>query len=262
MPDWGPFSLTGKAAVVTGGAAGIGLGIVQGLLGAGAQVMAVGRRADGEAVIAREAPGASFLREDLADAEAPARVIVEAERRMGRLDILVNNAAMLDNLPLAEMDAAYIDAMSAVNIRAVLLLARHFAEARRRHGGGGKIVNVGSLEGYVATLPFGMAAYSATKTAIRGMTVTLARELAPLRIGVNGVAPGAIMHDNLATKSPAEGMTPERLGAALAQLTARTNTGRLGAPEDIAGVCVFLASRAADYVSGQVLVVDGGVTRT
>lgn len=261
MADWGPFSLADRVAIVTGGAAGIGLGIVKGFRNAGASVMAVGRRENGHAILAREAPGAHYYRADLGDRDAPASIVSECVRHYGTVDILVNNAAMLGNVPLADETAEHIDAMAAVNIRAVLLLARAFAEVRKGGGPGGKIVNVGSVEGFIATLPGGMAAYGATKTAVRGLTVSLARELGPLGISVNAVAPGAVLHENLGTGEGPHKLGSEGLEAALAGIEARTNLGRLGLPEDIANVCIFLASRASEYISGQVILADGGITR-
>jgi NAD(P)-dependent dehydrogenase (short-subunit alcohol dehydrogenase family) len=258
MANWGPFTLDGKFAVVTGGAAGIGLGIVKGLSQAGATVMAVGRRADGAEIIAREAPDGSYFQADLASADAPERVLDEAVRRYGTVDILINNAAALGNHPLETLTAAAIDHMCAVNVRAVLLLIAGFAKVRKAAGGGGKIVNIGSMEGFVAALPAGMGPYGATKTAVRGLTVSLARELGPLGIGVNAIAPGAVIHENLFGKKDPDAMKGDALTKALEALKAKTNTGRLGTPEDIAGICVFLASRASDYVSGQVIVADGG----
>ena len=260
--DWGPFSLSGKVAIVTGGAAGIGLGISKQFASAGAAVMAVGRRTDGGSHLALEVPGSTYYRADLADPAAPDLIVQEAVKQHGRVDILVNNAAMLGNRALLDITAEYIDAMAAVNVRAVLLLARAFAAARRAIGAGGKIVNVGSFEGFIATLPAGMAAYGATKTAVRGLTVSLARELGPWGIHVNAVAPGVVMHENLLTHEGAGSLSTEQLQCALAALTLRTNLGRLGTPEDIANVCVFLASAASDYLSGQTILADGGATRT
>ncbi|MGE0387553.1 MAG: SDR family NAD(P)-dependent oxidoreductase [Gammaproteobacteria bacterium] len=264
MANWGPFALDGKVALVTGGAAGIGLGIVESLSAAGAQVMATGRRADGADILARHVPGAGWFQADLADPDAPDRIVAEAVRRHGRLDILVNNAAMLSNMPLADVTAQYVDAMVATNLRAVILLTRAFAAHCRARGGGGRIVNICSLEGYIATLPEGMAVYSATKSAIPGFTVTMARELGPLGIGVNGIVPGAVVHENLFAKA---GIDPDRpppawLDENLARLRERTNVGRLGTPADIGHICVFLASEASAFVSGQLIHADGGGTRT
>jgi 2-dehydro-3-deoxy-D-gluconate 5-dehydrogenase len=263
MTETDPFSVQGKVTIVTGGTAGIGLGIVQEFVRCGATVIAVGRRADGAEVLARNAPGAVFYRADLADSQAPERIIATALEAHGRVDVLVNNAALIaGNVPILEMTPEYIDSMLAVNVRAVLLLTRAFANARKRIGPGGKIVNVGSVEGFIATLPAGMGAYSASKTAIRGMTVSLARELAPLGIGVNAVAPGAVVHESLLEHHRADPASRARIDAGLAALVARTNVGRLGTPQDIANVCRFLASSASDYISGQTILADGGVTRT
>ncbi|MEB3071677.1 SDR family NAD(P)-dependent oxidoreductase [[Mycobacterium] vasticus] len=251
-----PTALAGKVAVVTGGATGIGLGIVRSLSAAGASVLAVGRRGDGAEIIAINCPAAQYLQADLAEVSAPQTIIDEAVERFGSIDILVNNAAHLEYIPIADLTVEKIDAMTAVNVRAVLLLTQAFAAARQGRDGLGKIVNIGSIEGEVSPVPAGHAVYSATKTAVRGLTVTLARELGPT-IGVNGIAPGAVMHADL-LRHANDALKPEDFNAVLDEMAANTNVNRLGKPGDIGAVCVFLASAASDYVSGQTITADGG----
>jgi len=263
VSGWGPFDLTGKVAVVTGAAAGIGLGITKSLHTAGAKVLGVGRRPEGNQILSKVDPQIAYLQADLAELDAPARIVDEAVRLYGRIDILVNNAAALGNTPISALTAEEIDDMAAVNIRAVLLLSRAFVSAREGADGTGRIVNIASIEGGEASLvPAGMAAYSATKTAVRGITVTLARELGPLGIGVNAIAPGAVMHENLLSHGETTALSADEITAILQGMLARTNVGRLGTPDDIGNICVFLASSASDYISGQIITADGGTTRT
>jgi NAD(P)-dependent dehydrogenase (short-subunit alcohol dehydrogenase family) len=140
-----------------------------------------------------------------------------------------------------------------------LLLSRDFASACQTTGNRGRIINICSIEGYVATDPRGLSAYSATKTALRGLTVSLARELGPKGISVNGVVPGGVMHENLVGKDDI-GATEGEIDATLEFIRARTSTGRWGTPDDIGYICLFLASDASDYIRGQTIIADGGYT--
>jgi NAD(P)-dependent dehydrogenase (short-subunit alcohol dehydrogenase family) len=254
------FSVEGQVVVVTGGAAGIGLGMVEAFDQAGAKVLAVGRRANGAEVISKVAPNARYFQADLADASSADAIVAAAVREFGRVDTLINNAAQLENHPVGEYTVDYIDRMMNTNIRAVLLLIQAFVAHCKEAGHGGRIINIGSLEGFVASLPAGMGVYSATKTAMRGMTVSLARELGPLGINVNCIAPGVIAHQNLFDRAVEIGHGTERLEAGMEALRAKTNAGRMGRPEDIANACLFFASPASNYVSGQTLLVDSGIT--
>jgi 3-oxoacyl-[acyl-carrier protein] reductase len=240
--------LAGQVALVTGASRGIGAAIAARLADDGAAV-GVHYRAEREAaesVVARiVASGgrAVAVAADLADAASIAPLVDAVEARLGRLDVLVNNAGALYPTPMGAVDARAVDAMLAVNVRAPLLLASEFV--RRRQGTpGGRIVHVGSGAGHRG-FP-GHAAYSASKGALEGMTPSLAAELGPLGITVNTVAPGATRTGML---------TPENE----ARLLPRTALGRVGRPDDIAAVVAFLASPAGAWITGQVLDVNGGL---
>lgn len=245
--------------LVTGAGGGIGLGIVHAFAEAGALIFAVVRRLESVERVKSESLDAHVLLADLADKEAPQMIVDSALDAYGRVDVLINNAAEIAGKPLSETTADFIDRQSAVNLRAPLLLSRHFAAACEAGGRGGKIINVTSIEGFVATMPEGLAAYSATKTALRGMTVSLDRELSAKGISVNAIAPGGVMHDNLAREGQ-EQRTDAEVQAVLDSMRARASIGRFGTPADIANVCLFLASPASDYIRGQTLVADGGYT--
>ncbi len=254
------FSVENQVVIVTGGAAGIGLGMVEAFDKAGAKVLAVGRRSSGAEIVAKVAANARYFQADLADPNSAEAIVTAAVREFGRVDTLINNAAQLENRPVGEYTVEYIDRMTSTNIRAVLLLIQAFVGACKAAGHGGRIINISSLEGFVASLPQGMGVYGATKTAIRGMTVSLARELGPFGINVNCIAPGVITHQNLFDRATEMGHGTERLEAGMAALREKTNAGRMGRPEDIANVCLFFASPASDYISGQTLLVDSGIT--
>ena len=259
MSAYDVFSVRDKVVVVTGAGGGIGLGIVELMSQSGAKILATARRLESEVAIRKVAPEAECLVADLSDAPQVSQIIPHAESTFGRVDVLINNAALIDSNPLERVTADYIDHQVAVNLKAPLLLCRDFVVACRRLTIKGKIVNVGSIEGFVATTPLGLAAYSATKTAIRGLTVSLARELGPYGIGVNAIAPGGVLHSNL-EKSAAGQPSQGEINAVLEGIKNRSNMGRFGNPKDIANIALFLASSASDYISGQTIVADGGYT--
>jgi NAD(P)-dependent dehydrogenase (short-subunit alcohol dehydrogenase family) len=188
---------------------------------------------------------------DLADPAAPARVAAEALASMGRVDVLVNNAAIAARLPTEDMDAALIDGLHAVNVRAPLLLIAALVPSMRA-AGRGSIVNLSSVSGVVGTPR--RAAYAATKGAIDAATRSLAMELGPSGIRVNAVAPGVVDTDLWAKNKAIAGVVE--------QIEAQTPLRRWSTPDDIADVVVFLASDAARFVTGETICADGGMART
>ncbi len=246
-----PFELAGKVAIVTGGNAGIGLGIATGLAQAGARLTIAGRRADrnAEAVAALEPLGGSAIGvvtdvQDEASVQAMVQATVDA---FGRVDILVNNAGI--NIRKAPQDYT-LDEWQRVlqtNLTGVFLCARevypHMVKA-----GGGKIINIGSM-----TSIFGSSvapAYSASKGGVVQLTKSLANFWARDNIQVNAILPGWIHTDLTAATGQ------ERYDA----IRYRIPHGRWGEPQELAGTAVYLASAASDYVNGVALPVDGGYT--
>jgi len=224
--------LAGRRAIVTGAASGIGAATVKRLTTDGAEVIGVDLMGDG-------------LIADVATDAGVAAIIAAAG---GRLDILINNAGVCPIAPLAELDDALWANGFAVNVTAPFRLSRALAPVLARSKAG-RIINTGSiLSSYGdATL----AAYSASKHAILGLTRALANELGPMGITVNCIQPGAIV----------TGMTKGLFEnpASVAHYTSRSPLGRLGQPEDIADVFAFLASDDARFITGQGIIVDGGV---
>lgn len=188
---------------------------------------------------------------DLALAETPAELAAEAVASLGSVDVLVNNAAVGHRAPTATLDAATVDLLYAVNVRAPLLLVATLLPGMVERGRG-SIVNLSSVSGVVGTP--NRAAYAATKGAIDAATRSLAIELGPSGIRVNAVAPGVVDTDLWARNKVIPGVVE--------QIEKQTPLRRWATPDDIADVVVFLASDAARFLTGETVCVDGGMART
>ncbi|GAB3963339.1 2-dehydro-3-deoxy-D-gluconate 5-dehydrogenase KduD [Actinoallomurus acanthiterrae] len=244
-----PFSLAGRTALVTGSRAGIGRAVAVGLARAGADVILHGHHDDldeTEAAVRATGRHAERWILDLSTPEdVPAACALLLARR--RVDILVNNAGIIRRAPAVDMAYADWRTVLATNLDSVFLLTQAFGTAMTERGSG-KVVTIASLLSFQGGI--NVAAYTASKHAVAGITKTLANEWAPSGVQVNAIAPGYIATDN----TTALRQDPEREPA----IRARIPAGRWGTPEDIAGAAVFLSSPAADYVTGHVLAVDGG----
>lgn len=246
------FRLDGRTALVTGASRGIGAAVAVALDAAGARVAVMARDRSRLDEVARSLTNDPVvLAADLADPASPARLAAEARGALGHVDILVNNAAAAVRAPTTDLDAALVDMLFAVNVRAPLLLIAALIPAMAEHGHG-SIVNLSSVSGLVGTP--NRAAYAATKGAIDAATRSLARELGPLGIRVNSVAPGVVDTDLWARNKAVPGVVES--------IEAQTPLGRWGRPDDVADVVVFLASDAARFVTGATLCADGGMATT
>lgn len=249
-----PFDLTGKAAIVTGGNGGIGLGIARGLAAAGASVAVAARDAEKtrSAVDELRAMGATAvgLSVDVADEASVADAVARAADALGGADILVNNAGIGIRKPPQDYSADEWRRVIAVNLDGAFLCSREVYPHMKR-AGGGKIINIGSM-----TSVFGsdwVASYSASKGGVVQLTKSLAVAWAADNIQVNAILPGWIHTDLTA---PIRRNFPERYE----YIRSRIPNGRWGEPNEMGGAATFLASAASDYVTGVSLPVDGGYT--
>lgn len=241
------FKLDGKVAIVTGSNTGLGQGICRAYAEAGAKVVGVSRRPSTETA---ELIGENFYNviADLSGLEVIPSIVKQAVDKFGRVDILVNNAGIIkrqDSIDFTEEDW---DTVLNVNLKTVFFLTQAVAKQMIKQGGGGKIINIASMLSYQGGIK--VPSYTASKSAIKGITMTLSNEWAHLGINVNAIAPGYMATNNT------EQLRQD--GERSADILARIPAGRWGTPEDLEGAAVFLASGASDYVNGFTLAVDGG----
>ncbi len=247
-----PFDLTGRVAIVTGGNGGIGLGMAEGLAAAGAAVVVAARnREKSEAAVAGlVASGArsGFVALDVADPASCHEMVRQTVDRFGRLDILVNNAGMSIRKPPQDYAIAEWQAVLDTNLTGALVCVQA-AYAPMKQQGGGKIINIGSMFSIFGAAY--AAAYSASKGALVQLTKSLAVAWAKDNIQVNAVLPGWI--DTELTRD-----ARRQVDGLHERILRRTPAGRWGKPEDLAGIAVFLAAPASDFVTGAAIPVDGG----
>jgi 2-deoxy-D-gluconate 3-dehydrogenase len=243
------FSLAGRVALVTGASSGIGQAIAVALAAAGADVAAVGRSDSGETGGRVQAAGRRFLpvAVDLGSTAVCTEVVREVEEGLGGVDILVNNAGTIRRREALEFSEEDWDSVMDVNLKTLFFLSQ--AAARRMiPRGGGKIINIASMLSFQGGVR--VASYTASKSGLAGITRLLANEWASKGINVNAIAPGYIATRNTEPLRHDEERNREILG--------RIPAGRWGVPGDLGGTAVFLASRAAHYIHGAILPVDGG----
>lgn len=249
------FDLTGKTAVVTGGSRGIGLMAARGLVGAGARVCIVSRDEQACADAVRELTpygDVTAIAADLGTPEGCSRFAEQLIDSNAKLDILVNNAGAAWGAPLEAYPVTGWDKVMNLNVRAPFLLIQSLVPLLERSGTAddpARIINVGSIDG-LRVPQMQTFAYSASKAAIHHLTRVLAVELGPRRITVNAVAPGPFESKMMAAT----------LDEIQFELEAVAPLRRIGRPDDIAGVMVYLASPASSFVTGVTLPVDGGIS--
>jgi len=270
-----PGRFEGKVALVTGGASGIGAATARRLGREGARVVVADVAEAGARATAREitAAGGTALdcRADVADPADVARMIARAQEAYGRLDVLHNNATVVESGPIERLTLEGWNRTLAVNLTATFLGIKLAAPALRA-AGGGAIVNTASISGLGGD--YGLAAYNAAKAGVINLTRTAALELARHRIRVNCVCPGGVatpllgslLGDNAPVPHwtvagrPSDGLDPEERRRFRDRLTRAHPLGRLGTAEEIAAVACFLASDDASFVTGAAVVADGGLT--
>jgi len=240
------MTLAGRVALVTGGSRGIGQAVAVELARSGAKVAFCDIREPDPAV-----QSGRYFRADVGDRAGVEQLFGDVLREFGRLDILVNNAATNIRKPLVDLDVADVEKVWAVALWGVFHCSQLAARQMVKQGGGGKIVNISSVH---EDIPFPQyAAYGAAKGGVRMLARDLALELAPYKINVNNIAPGAIATPiNQAVLD-----NPQAKKDAITEIP----WGRFGRPEEVAAVALFLASDDSDYVTGSTYYVDGGLTQ-
>ena len=244
------FKLDGKVAVVTGANTGLGQGMAVALAQAGAKVLGVARRSCDETKAKIEEDGGVFAEviADLSEMSSIDKIIKAAIDTYGRVDILVNNAGLIKRQDAIEFTEENWDSVIQVNEKMVFFLSQAFARQLIKQGEGGKIINVCSMLSYQGGIR--VPSYTASKSAVIGLTRAMANEWAKYNINVNGIAPGYMATNNTAQLRD----DADRSEAIIDRIPA----GRWGTPEDMQGAVVYLASKASDYVDGFTLAVDGG----
>lgn len=249
-PNLDMFSLEGKTALVTGANTGLGQGICVAYAKAGANVVGVARRSceDTAAKIADIGGNFQEIIADLSDISVIPQIVSEAEKAFGRVDILVNNAGIIKRCDAADVSIEDWDSVININEKMVFFLSQAFAKNWIADSKGGKIINIASMLSYQGGIR--VPSYTASKSAVMGLTRALANEWAKYNINVNAIAPGYMATNNTQNLRSDEQRSEEILD--------RIPAGRWGTPEDITGAAIFLASDAAAYIHGFTLAVDGG----
>ena len=242
------FSLKGKVAVVTGSDTGLGQGIAKAFAEAGAKVLGVSRSPSTETERMIGSDRFRYITADLSSLEPVSQIIETAVREFGRLDILVNNAGIIKREDSIDFSVENWDLVMNVNCRTLFFLSQAAARQFIRQGEGGKIISVASMLSYQGGIR--VPSYTASKSAVKGITMTMANEWAKYGINVNAIAPGYMATNN----TQALRADSDRSAAILDRIPA----GRWGTPDDLMGAAVFLASSASNYVNGFTLAVDGG----
>ena len=247
------FKLDGKTALITGGAKGIGFSIAHALGEAGAKLVLADRedKNGGVEELKKANYDVSFYEVDLLDRSVPQKVIDHTLDKNGRLDILVNNAGVAQHGDTHEFDDNLLDKIMDINVDVVFRMCRSAIPTMKKQGEG-VILNIGSMSGIVSNIPQPQVAYNASKAAVHMMTKSLASDYASQNIRVNAIAPGYVKTDITNLPKKYEHWYPT--------WHKQTPMDRMAEPHEIASAALFLCSPASSYVTGEVLVVDGGYT--
>ncbi len=253
------INLKGKAAIITGGATGIGLAISRRLAEAGARIIIADTNLERTQQAVQELGGNGYQADpiqcDVSIEDEVERMTETALKKTGGIDILVNNAGIYPRIPLTQMTGDDFERVISINLKGTFLCSRQVSRHMMERGKGGCIINIVSIDS-VHPSADGMAAYDASKGGMLTLTKSMARELGRHDIRVNAIAPGGILTEGVVSKLT-ESPTDQRK-AQLKAFMARMPLGRMGRADDIGRVALFLASDLAGYITGSMVVVDGG----
>lgn len=252
------LDLTGKVAIVTGGAAGIGFGISTRLAEAGASVVVADVDLDKAQAAAQKLTAngkvAFGVRADVSSEEEVKNLVEKTVANLGRVDVLVNNAGIYPPMPLVQMSLADFDKVLSVNLKGAFLCTKYVAEQMIKQGQGGKIINITSIDALHPSM-VGLAHYDASKHGMWGFTKNAALEYSKHKIWINAIAPGGISTEGTAKMQQGQPTNQQVIEAFMSKIPMH----RMGEPDDIGKVVLFLASEMSSYMTGAQIVVDGGV---
>lgn len=255
-----PFDIAGKTAIVTGGAMGIGFGVVERFAGAGANVLIADldlEQAEGKAASVAGPGQVAAIAVDVAAPGAGRRLVDECVSKFGAVDILVNNAGIYPMTPMLDMSRESWQRVIDINLTGLAFISKAVANKMVEQGTGGKIINVASIDALHPSM-VGLAAYDSSKGGVLMFTRSFALEMGPHGVTVNAIAPGGINTEGTAAPLLGSGMSEAEMKAMTDHFIAGIPLRRMGEPDDIAKVALFLASPASDYMTGELIVVDGG----
>jgi sorbose reductase len=245
------FDLHGKRALVTGASSGIGKRVAIAYAEAGAEVALAARHAEALAVVADEIAAAGGravpIRCDVTQPEQVSGMLDLVTAELGGIDIAVCNAGIITVTPMLEMPPEEFQSIQDTNVTGVFLTAQAAAKAMVRQGQGGVIINTASMSGHIINIPQQVGHYCASKAAVIHLTKAMAVELAPHKIRVNSVSPGYILTELVEPYSEYHALWEPKIPL-----------GRMGQPEELTGLYLYLASEAASYMTGSDIVIDGG----
>lgn len=256
------LKLNGKTAIVTGGAGGIGYGISYRLAEAGANVVIANRNQDdaNKAVteLTNQGWSAKAVATDVANEEQVKNMVSQTVELFGGIDILVNNAGIFPSIPVSKMSLADFEQVLDVNLRSVFLCTKYASEKMIEQGRGGKIINITSIDALHPS-SIGLAHYDASKHGVWGFTKNVALELGKHQIWVNAIAPGGVITPGVQKLQTAQPISPDvDMTKVMENFLAQIPMHRMGEPDDIGKVALFLASEMSSYMTGSQIVVDGG----
>jgi sorbose reductase len=245
------FDLHGKRALVTGASSGIGKRVATAYAEAGAEVALAARHAEALGVVADEIAAAGGravpIRCDVTQPEQVSGMLDQVTAELGGIDIAVCNAGIITVTPMLEMPPEEFQSIQDTNVTGVFLTAQAAAKAMVRQGQGGVIINTASMSGHIINIPQQVGHYCASKAAVIHLTKAMAVELAPHKIRVNSVSPGYILTELVEPYSEYHALWEPKIPL-----------GRMGQPEELTGLYLYLASEAASYMTGSDIVIDGG----
>jgi 2-deoxy-D-gluconate 3-dehydrogenase len=256
------FDLSGQTAIVTGGSRGIGFGIAYRLAEAGANIVIASLKDEELAKCTKELSHkgwkAKGVKADVSKEDDVKNMVKFAVDSYGSADIIVNNAGIFPSIPIMEMSKEDFEKVIAVNLEGVFFCTKYMSEQMIKQGKGGKIINISSIDALHPSA-IGLAHYDASKHGVWGFTKNSALELAPHKIWVNAIAPGAIATPGVEEMQKATAGKAVDTTKVLEAFLSKIPMHRMGEPDDIGKVALFLASDMSSYMTGEQVVVDGGV---